>query len=72
MCFGYIVPSKITKICLHQRDGRYSGIPYKLPQKQSQTGAGCVAQLVRARAINNKVAGLIPAWDNGLCPPQLD
>lgn len=36
MCLEYIVSFKIKKICLHQRDGRCSGIPYKLPQEQSQ------------------------------------
>ncbi|XP_074186372.1 uncharacterized protein LOC109438087 isoform X2 [Rhinolophus sinicus] len=40
--------------------------------QRTHTGGGQMAQLVRARALDNSVAGSIPTWASELCPPQLD
>lgn len=41
MWFWCVISFKIIKICLHERDGRYKGIPSKLPQEQSQMLKEC-------------------------------
>lgn len=83
----YVIPSKakylvkplLYKLHIHthtqrERENVNYYLHFRIRLKIPVIGPVAQAQLVRTRALNNKVSGSIPAWDGELWPPppQLD